>query len=63
VRLLVGVHVLGKAGQHAERVLQAVPARDLDDQRRVEPQLLLLDHAGLALDAADAAVEALEHGA
>ena len=38
VRVLVGAHVLDEAGEHAERVLEAVPARDLDDQRRVEPQ-------------------------
>ena len=54
------VHVLGERGQHAERILEPVPARHLRDQRAVEAQLVLLDHLRRPLDEADAAVEALE---
>ena len=38
VRRLVCAHVLHEAGQHAERILEVVPARHLRDQRRVEQQ-------------------------
>ena len=60
MRVLVGPHVLGETREHPERVLQAVPARDLHDERDVEPELVLLDHLRRRLHAADAAVEPLE---
>jgi hypothetical protein len=47
---LVGaVDVLGERLEDAERVLQPVPARDLGDQRVVEPQWRVLDQRGGAL--------------
>ena len=50
MRVLVGVHVLGEGRHDAQRVLQAVPARDLRDERDVEAQRVLLDDARLVLD-------------
>ena len=54
VRLLVGADVLGERSEHAQRVLQAIPARDLREQRDIEPQLALLDESRRGLHAADA---------
>ena len=59
VGLLVGVDVLGERREHAQRVLEAIPARDLGHQRYVDSQSVLLDDAR-QLDVSDAAVEALE---
>ncbi len=61
IRLVIlGVDVLGERFDHAGRILEPVPARDLCEHRDVEPQLSLLDHLGLGLHPSDAAVEPLE---
>lgn len=60
VRLLLVADVLGERREHAQRVLEAIPARDLRQQRDVEPQLLLLDESRHGRHAADRAVESLE---
>jgi hypothetical protein len=54
------VHVLGERDQHSERILEAIPARDLRQQGLSEAQLRLLHPPRSPLDQADAAVEALE---
>ena len=56
----VGLHVLGEAAEHADRVLEPVPARDLGDQRRVLGDRRVLDQVREARDAGLAAVEAAE---
>ena len=63
MRALRRADVLGEPGQHAERILQAIPTRDLREQRGVEPERSLLEHLGAVADEADAPVEPLEHRA
>ena len=60
VCVFLGVDVLGERREHAERVLQAVPARDLREQGDVEPQPVLLDQFRRGLNATERAVEPLE---
>jgi hypothetical protein len=56
-----GDDVLGEAVDDADRVLQAVPARHLDDVALAESERTVLDHRRPPLDAPGGAVEALEH--
>ena len=61
VRAEGGIHVLGEAAHHAGHVLHAVPARDLDDDRRIRPgRRPGLQHVDAAVDAAGRAVAAGE---
>src|SRR3954451_1473889 len=43
VRVGLGRHVLGEAADDTQRVLERVPARQLEDDRRVGSQRLILD--------------------
>jgi len=53
-------HLLGEAANHADGVLQRIPARDLDDGARVRRQRPVLDDLRAALDAPARPVRALE---
>src|SRR3954451_140210 len=55
-------HVLREAADDAERILQGVPAGDLEHDRHVRGQAHVLGHLGVPLYAGRRAVLALERG-